>query len=130
MKKVVFIPLILLSLNISAEWVFVDESKGVLGVGKDSELYVWKYYETDDSGMRNFKILTNFKRTIANEASSVADWGVFCDRPHRVFITNLEGFSEKNAKGRSVYIEENIATWMSLNDDSTLRVAVNMVCKN
>ena len=123
-------PLIFLSFNIYAEWVFVDESKGVLGIGKGSELYVWKYYETDDTGMRNFKILTNFKRTVANEASSVANWGVRCDRPHRVFAADLEGFSEKNGKGRSVYVEENLATWMTLNDDSTLRVAVNMVCRN
>lgn len=130
MKKFFLISLTMLSLNITAEWIFVDESKGILGVAKGSNLYVWKYYETDDSGMRNFKILTNYKRIVSNEASSVANWGVFCDRPHRLFLEDFEGFSEKNGKGSSVYVEENVAYWLTVPDDSVLRKSVNMVCRN
>lgn len=114
----------------NAEWVFVDESEGVLGVAKGSNLYVWKYYNTDDSGMRNFKILTNFKKIVANEASSIAKWGVYCNRPHRLYLQDVEGFNEKNGKGRSVYLEENVAYWITVPDDSVLRKSINMVCSN
>lgn len=104
-------------------WIFVGNSNTT-----NDDIYIMRTYEIDGVE-RKFTFLTNYSSTMGVEKSAIAyDNVTFCDRPHRVMIGDIEGFTGKSGTGKSLGTESN-AWWITVPDDSILRTMINMVCK-
>ena len=119
---------LIFTLQINAEWIFVDESNGIAGIGKGDNVYIWKTYTTGEDGMKEFKLLFDYKIPDKHGYSAVQEEFVYCGRPHRIMLGDTESFSQKMGKGKSTGKEQG-GWWITIADDSVFRKAVNMICK-
>ena len=117
-----------MSSGLWAEWIFVDESSGLGGVGEGDRIFIWKTYTTDKDGFKELRVLHDYKVSMSNERSGVIKVLVHCDRPHRMMLGDNEGFTGKMASGNSLGIEKG-GWWMTFEKGTTYRKISDMVCR-
>ena len=127
-KYLALILLFMVSFSLKAEWIFVDESSGLGGVGAGDRVYIWKTYTTNKDGFKELKLLHDYDYPMGNEKSGSLKVLVHCDRPHRMMLGDSEGFSEKMGRGYSLGVEKG-AWWMTFEKGTVYRKVSDMVCK-
>ena len=132
MKKIILLFLIIMPLKLYAEWIYVGISGGALGLGQGDKAYIWKFYSKIENDGISFKLLTSYNTPFKNdysqyEHSGVQTLDVFCNRPHRVMIGDIEGFSGKMGTGSLG--SEKVGLWITVPDDSIYKEAINMICE-
>ena len=143
MRKLAILSLMLLPINVYAEWVFVAESTGdAQGRGKGDITYLWtKYYQDQTKGIdyREFKILIKHKDPLyVSRAqkraglkgdvykSSIAYVEVYCNQPKKIFMGKTEYY--QGIMGTDMQDSFDYNQWIDIPSYTPAAIAVRKVC--